>query len=163
MPEWPATAAKIANTSATPAIDAASGRAMTRWSAEASRTRLSRPSGIRSAVLPGELLDLGNVVLGHEAGAGADVAGTVHWREVVGVEPRLGLRVGLERGDHLGDVAGVLLLHDRQVRDREIALEVRLLIDRERHRAVFDPRRDLRRQIEGGHEDLALEPELGDR
>src|SRR5262245_53472215 len=117
MPESPAVIAKIANTSAVPATAVASGLAMTRCQREILRTRRSRSSGlpdISSAVLPGELLDLADVVLGHEAGSRADVTGSVHRCEIVRLEPSLGFRVGLEGGHDLGEVLRVLLLHDRQ-------------------------------------------------
>src|SRR5690349_11248635 len=138
MPESPAVTPKIANTRAVPAIAVASGRAMTRCSLDSCRTRSSEGPDIRSAILPGELLDPADVVLGHEAGARADVPGAVHRGEAVGVEPRPGLGAGLERGHDLGEILGVLLLHDRQDGHRDVALEVRLLVDRERHGAVLD-------------------------
>src|SRR5262245_32769436 len=112
MPESPAVTPKIANTSAVPAIAVASGRPITRCSAETLRTPESTRSDINSAVLPGELLDLADVVLGHEARAGADVPGSVDRGETVRLEPRLGLRAGLERSHHLREVLRLLLLHD---------------------------------------------------
>src|SRR5512140_335427 len=102
MPESRAVTQKIANTRAVPAMAVASGLAMIRCTREIFRTRSSglsiprrlpppvpaalsgapairlRRSDIRSAVLPGELLDLADVLLGHEAGAGADMPGSVH-------------------------------------------------------------------------------------
>src|ERR1041385_4177063 len=51
----------------------------------ASRARRS-PIRHQLAVLPGELLDLADIVLGHEAGAGADMAGSVHRGETVCLE-----------------------------------------------------------------------------
>src|SRR4051794_16380967 len=112
MPESPAVTPKIANTRAAPAIAVASGRAMTRCNADCVRTRSSEGRDIRSAVLPGELLDLADVVLGHEAGTGADVPRSVHRGEAVAIEPRPGLRAGLEGGDDLGEILRVLLVHD---------------------------------------------------
>src|ERR1700712_2038740 len=43
------------------------------------RGSMATTSAIRSSVLRGELLDLADVVLGHDPGAGADVARAVHW------------------------------------------------------------------------------------
>src|SRR5829696_6824701 len=122
MPESPAVTQKIANISAVPAMEVASGLAMTRCNTEIFRTRSSELSDISSAVLPGELLDLADVVLGHEAGAGADVPGSVHHGEVVCLEPGLGLRVVLEGGHDLGEILRVLLLHGRQYGHRDVAL-----------------------------------------
>src|SRR4051812_8907181 len=107
MPEPPAVTQKIANTRAVPAMEVASGLPMTRCNREILRTRSSERSSersdISSAVLPGELLDLADVVLGHEAGAGADVPGSVHHGEAVRLEPGLGLRIRLEGGHDLGE------------------------------------------------------------
>src|SRR3954470_13927892 len=104
MPESPAVTQKIANTSTVPAIEATSGLPRTRCHRDGVRTRSSERAVISSTVLPGELLDLADVFLGHEPRAGADVPGTVDRGEVVGVEPRLGLGVRLERGDDLRHV-----------------------------------------------------------
>src|SRR5262249_56546684 len=132
-----AVTAKIANTSAVPAIAVASGWTITRCRAPRKVPfRTWGRSDINSAVLPGELLDHPDVVLGHEAGARADVARSVHRNQAVRVEPGLRLRARLERSHHLRQIVRALLLHDREHADRHAALGRRLLVDHRRAERV---------------------------
>src|SRR4051812_31108992 len=183
MPEPEAPTANSRKTSTAPASAPDSGRLRNRRQKPIARRRSSAAgaaalaAGVEtwaliaglascddgSAVLAGVLLDLADVVLGHEARAGQDVARAVDRREAVLVEARLHLRVvanGLGRLVHVGRLQ---LLHRRHDRDRDVPLQVRLLVDRELHRAVLDALGDLVGEVEGGEPGLALQAHLVER
>ena len=120
--------------------------------------RLTKAQRCVLAVLTCVLQDLVDVVLGDEARARADIARPVGRREPVGVKACLELRIGLQDLADLDRIGGVVLLHDGQHGDRDIALQVRLLVDRELDRAVLDRLRDVAVEVESGEPDLACRP-----
>src|SRR5450830_426946 len=129
------------------------------WQFKAGAKTRQRPwlsRGDRSAVLPRVFFNLANVVLGHKAGAGANVARTVGRCQAIFGKAGGGLLVGLDGGRHLGQVSGVERLHRRQHGDRNVALQVRLLVNPELHRTILDALGDFIRQVKRGHPHLAL-------
>src|SRR5471032_442993 len=114
-------------------------------------------------ILAGVFFNLADVVDGDKARTGADVARAVSWREAIFGKARLEFRIGHQLGFDLGQVGGLILFHDGEHGDRDVALQVGLLVDGELDAAVLDAFRDVFRQVEGGEVDLALQAHFVDR
>ena len=102
-----------------------------------------------STILTGVLHDLVEIFFGDEARTRTNVPGAVRRFQSVGCEACLELRIRFQDLADLRRIGGVVLLHDREHGDRNVALQVRLLIDCELDRAVLDPLRDVVGEIEG--------------